>query len=416
MLASRIAQLLKRLAFAAALLWPMSSPSAGGVSKAPSVVIRVSGPSQVVLNWSAHACPKSFIPDAPARAFRDMDGAVRLIATSFENWSFVGPTLDAMTPDCQAAFRGAERSDPLAFDDRGWIEATYTSNGRRVYALISNEWDSFRHFVPNGAISASCGLRQYQPACMAYSINLAVSDNGGRNFNYTMKEGQQVISGDVIRAKQPAGDLGRRADGSEAPRGSPTVSNIVARNGFFYAMVYVRGQTSGQDGNCLLRTEDLGNPAQWRAWDGKNFTVRPVNFGDKFPSAIPCARVARRVLGWDVRSLSWYAPSNSYIAIMHAASVNPEGRRVVGVHYATSPDLLQWSDTRLLVEAPSRLNSTCQPPMHYPAMLDPASSSRNFETVGGSAYIYYTEFNVQNCRISLDRDLRRFAVTIQPAG
>jgi hypothetical protein len=45
-------------------------------------------------------------------------------------------------------------------------------------------------------------------------------------------------------------------------------------------------------------------------------------------------------------------------------------------------------------------------------VLDPASTSRNFETTGKNAYLYYTQFHTQNCQQGPDRDLVRVPITI----
>ena len=49
--------------------------------------------------------------------------------------------------------------------------------------------------------------------------------------------------------------------------------------------------------------------------------------------------------------------------------------------------------------------------MLYPSLLDPTSPSRNFDTVGDTAYLYYTRMNAGQA--SLDRDLLRVAVTVE---
>jgi len=43
-----------------------------------------------------------------------------------------------------------------------------------------------------------------------------------------------------------------------------------------------------------------------------------------------------------------------------------------------------------------------------------ASPSRNFETVGKTAYLYYTQFHYPNGVQTLDRDLVRLQVNISP--
>jgi hypothetical protein len=49
----------------------------------------------------------------------------------------------------------------------------------------------------------------------------------------------------------------------------------------------------------------------------------------------------------------------------------------------------------------------------YPALLDPESGSRNFETTGPTAYLYFTRNNFGHT--SLDRDLMRVPVAFFPS-
>jgi hypothetical protein len=45
-------------------------------------------------------------------------------------------------------------------------------------------------------------------------------------------------------------------------------------------------------------------------------------------------------------------------------------------------------------------------------LIDPKSTSRNFDTSGATAYLYYTQFHYTEGNSDLDRDLVRFRVTI----
>jgi hypothetical protein len=49
----------------------------------------------------------------------------------------------------------------------------------------------------------------------------------------------------------------------------------------------------------------------------------------------------------------------------------------------------------------------------YPSLLDPNSSSRNFEDTGDHAYIYLTDIHLDACHIGTNRDLVRIPVAIQ---
>jgi len=56
-------------------------------------------------------------------------------------------------------------------------------------------------------------------------------------------------------------------------------------------------------------------------------------------------------------------------------------------------------------------------PLAYPSLIDPDSPSANFDTVGDTAQLFLTRFNLEHCRTSLDRDLVRIPVlvTINPS-
>ena len=369
----------------------------------PAVIMAVSGPEEIVYSWQKDRCDDRFIPDAPSRAFRDATGLVHLIATHYTNWEMVGPELNRVRPRCRILYQGREDADIGRYDDRSWIEATYTLDGRTIFALISNEWDGTRH--PGSGCTGTFGRTR---RCIYNSLTLAVSADGGET--YAPPASGRLVAGLPYRFAEDAS--------SDRPWGYLTTSNIIARNGSYYALIGAWQRGAQAYGNCLIRTDSLADPKAWRAWDGNDFTRRFVDaYHDSGfrPEEHACEPVGAGSLNWEVRSVSWHAPSNSYIAILYGASHDGAGRRITGIHYATSPDLVHWSRLALLIEAPSALDpERCRSLIRYPSLLDAASPSRNFETVGGAAYIYVTRTNVPACRQTMDRDLVRVPVTIAP--
>jgi hypothetical protein len=88
---------------------------------------------------------------------------------------------------------------------------------------------------------------------------------------------------------------------------------------------------------------------------------------------------------------------------------------VWGIFYSFSDDFVHWSVRQLLV-APT-VPETYQPgdPYTYncPSLLDPASTSANFETTGRHAYLYLTRMN---SGFWLNRDLIRVPVEFFPTA
>ena len=102
--------------------------------------------------------------------------------------------------------------------------------------------------------------------CRFNTITSAVSNDGGNSYTQPAPPGQLVAS------------MPYRSVPGDGRYGFFSPSNIVQSGGFFYDMILVsatyREQTSGV---CLMRTQNLGDPKSWRAWDGEGFNVRFID-------------------------------------------------------------------------------------------------------------------------------------------
>lgn len=358
-----------------------------GIVSAHAEGLSVSGPPETVFSYRRQACDARDIPDAPARAFRDADGRVRLFAPHDVNRALVGETLDAVRPDCRIAYRGAENDDPAAFDDRAWLAAFATVDGRTVHALVHNEFHGHRR-------RALCPSGTYME-CWANAVTAARSTDGGATFRRV---------GGVVAALpyRYRGDLGRHS-------GYFNPSNIVRAGDYWYVLVFAVAREAQKGGACLLRTGHPEDPSSWRAWDGRDFAVRfedPYRENDA-PARHVCAPLAG--LGAPVSSVVRHQPSGLYVATM--AAVRPEG---MGVFLTTSADLIRWSPPRLVLPLTIAGKQGCadSEAWNYPVLLDPRSPSRTFETVGDQAWLYMTRFNLKDCKLVMDRDLVRLPVTL----
>ena len=86
-----------------------------------------------------------------------------------------GRSLNDVRQDCRVIYEGHKRDDPAAFDDRAWIAAPYTLDGRTIYALIHNEFQG--HFRPD-----LCPSRNYS-ACWSNAITWARSPDATAERN-----------------------------------------------------------------------------------------------------------------------------------------------------------------------------------------------------------------------------------------
>lgn len=347
----------------------------------------VTGGSETVFSWSRDRCAAWDIPDTPARAWRDAAGATHLVAGSEASRAMVGADLDHLARDCRVLFEGSDDPDPAAIDDRAWIHSAHTTDGIHLVALLNVEYH-------DGA-DAVCGI-EMRGACWRNSIVEITSDDGGRTFH---RQGVALVAGSPYRH-----------DPDETARtGYFNPSNIIARDGFLYAYVWAPAFGAQRRGACLLRRPVDGSAADWRAWDGANFTVR---FADPYREGAvdPAAHVCTPLPGvTSVISSVAEAPDGRLIAVSPTTRDSDVGR-VPGIYWMESTDMLTWSTPDLLLPVSLLWRHGCDEAKvyAYPSLLDPASRSPSYATIGRKPWLYLVEVPLVECRAGPERNLVRF--------
>src|SRR5712672_2795828 len=169
------------------------------------------GAPELVFDAGRSGCSPNDLPDAAARAFRDAEGLIHLVASHYENRQLIGSAFDDLRHPCEQIFVSRENPDPAAYADRSWLTAFFTEDGRTVHALIHHEYQGNTHPSP------LCPSEQYGP-CWENSILATVSTDGGYHFT------APVIPRDLV-ATAPVRYIGEAA---KKPIGFFQPSNIVA--------------------------------------------------------------------------------------------------------------------------------------------------------------------------------------------
>lgn len=380
-----------------AATWP--APGQEGAS----VRLAISGPEEMVFDWATQACAKSHVPDAPARAFRDGNGQVHLIASHNDNRRFSGHDLNHLKPECAVIYQAKKSNDLGKYDDMGWISGIWTGDGKTVYALAHME-------LRGNRTPGLCNNKSYS-SCLLNTVTALVSGDGGKSFAPETGQGAGPM---VANLPYPF------PNDRKARVGYANPTNIIKRDGWYYAMVFADGYRDQRRGNCVLRTRDLGDPSSWRAWDGKAFTVQFLDpFSQQASDARDhaCAPVSASKIGRMIGSLSEYQGTDEVIAVFGDRRTK-EGRAASGIYVSTSKDLVNWSEPRLVFEAPLLWEDNCGPQgrVFYPSLLDPEAKTFSFEDTGDRAYIYYTRYRLTGCKVTWDRDLVRVPITISLGG
>ena len=376
---------------------PPAAPSPSPEPAQPTLA--VTGPEEIVFDWTTDACEPEDIPDLPARAFRDAAGLVHLISAHLVNRAAVGPSLDDLTRECGIVLSSDHDLDPAHHNDNEWIAAVYTEDGETVYAVVHNEYHGWEH--------GDCASETVDFGCWYNSLTLAFSTDGGETFNHIAPTPGHFVAGLPYPYEAGAG-----------PFGIFEPSNILkAKDGFYYQVVRVDDIHSPEQWSCLMRTADLANPASWRAWDGSGFNLEFLDPYTAAPGADPadhvCAPLAREEIGVMHQSLTYNSLLDRYVLLGLSAD-HLDGREAWGIYYSFSEDLLTWTHRQLLweLELPWTWIPGDEQPVLYPTLLDPDSPSRSFDVTDGTAYLYFTRFNPGS---HLDRDLVRVPVAFFPS-
>jgi hypothetical protein len=223
--------------------------------------------------------------------------------------------------------------------------------------------------------------------------------------------GNHFIPGPVVASytdKYPESELGQF--------GFFATTNIVHQGPFYYAIFFQspprdQGLSGGmtQSGNCLFRTNNFLNPESWRGWNGAGFTYNP-NKG-----RAQCTLVAPA--GTDIfRSIAYVPKLGQWIATTAGRHRMPgDSQPVPGFYTLTSTDLLHWGGLTRIMPVPMAPRTDSMDSVYsYPSLIDPDSTSRNFETLDhDSAILVFSVHHLRNGAGTRNRDLQYVGVRIR---
>ena len=361
-----------------------------------NVEIRITGEEEVVFDWTTDRCDTENTPDFSARAYRDAQGQVHLFLSHFDWYRMSGPNLDSLQTDCTLLKSSAKNPDPSVFMDREWLGSIYTEDGQNLYVLVHNEYQGDLH-------ESQCPQND-SFACLYNTITSMVSRDGGATYEYFPAPPGHLIASLPYPYEAGAGPYGLRQP-----------SNIVkARDGYYYVFLNSAAYRSDEQHACLMRTDNLADPASWRFWEREGFNgdfINPYTEQAEDKQANICPAFMFDQIGAQMtESVTYNTAMDRYVLVgISADTIN--GREVWGFYYSTSKDMLNWTRRKLLLELPLPWTvnySGTDLSYLYPSLLDPDSASISFDTTDESAYLYYTRLN--RGQGSLDRDLIRVPV------
>ena len=337
---------------------------------ASCINITIASGAPVVL-WSAvdtlHKCGIIDVPDIPLRVFSPAAGDVRAVVGSTSYHRMNGSSIFNLSRECTAAWNQTGDPDPSHFAGDEFLDSTWYFPNNTVYSLIHTEFP--------GNVYKNCTGPAY-PHCWTVTIGLGVSFDGGSTWQHARPPPAHLV------AAVPYG-----YNESQLASGWGDPSNIILKDGFFYAAIWNRNVVGLQaPGVCMMRTADLADPSSWRAWDGAGYTVPFAS-----PYTLPPGTEGRHVctvtnlpLGCPVGGMAWSAALQLYVASLDCSLQG-------GAHfyYATSPDLIRWSAPATLYthsDLPANASKVVTS-MSYPTWVDPDPNDPNFGTLSAEPWL-----------------------------
>jgi len=362
-----------------------------------SIRLTVSGPDHLVYSAATGRCDNMDLPDAPLRPVRNINGEFIVFGSGIVNRLLRGPGLDSLRHDCAVAYRGRDTRNPAEFDSATWLISPWTPDGRTVYALAHNEFEAYR-------FGDMCQANP-RSSCWWNSVLLLKSVDGGRTYR---RAGPNPLVAAPAHPYRPD---------QKQPVGFFSPANIIYKDGAWYSLFGVGPDGPQRRGACLFRSTNIADPASWRAFDGRDFTLAETSPYQAGRNPQPCATVGPFI--GPVRSVVRQAGTGLFIALMTRRNpARPDQDEVV---YTVSRDLIHWSDAQHLLEIlmPDRKDCDTLYRYAYPSLVDPASPSANYDTVGNTARLYMVRMGTspKHCmRVETDRSVVWRQVTISAGG
>lgn len=315
-----------------------------------------------------------YVPDGPAHAYLDQQGRTRLIFPHLLSYAFVGSSIEDVQLDCSdPIYVSNYNPDPNMLDSASWPWAVYRLPDQSVVSLLHMEHHAWAH-------PGNCPPERsyFTDACPWYSaITWAIARDG---IHFTSPPAPSHV---VARAPGVSGYPRRPPVGIGYSDHTGIMRN--PKDGKYYVTSLTRGLSSaGGTDLCMMRTDDLLNPASWKVLTGGTYSGSAVN-GSTCDALMPTGFVGG--------SLSWSTFYNKAVLLTFA---HPPGRET-GFYMLLAQDdeLTRWSDPVLVMAAQLPWGNTGDtknaPSQQYPSFVPKTpSATGNFDVLGEEAYLFYT--------------------------
>lgn len=354
--------------------------------------VSIAGAETTVFDWSRDRCNDEDIPDAPFRPVRLGDGQIFAMAAHYNNFSFKGKSFDSLRKNCRSVYRGVDDPRPEKFEGRVWLMSFWTNDGIRIAALGHNEYQASR-------FPGRCAFNSLSK-CNYDSIRSFASKDAGTTFS---PHSDSLVVAPVYAFDRDHGKI----------RGFLHPSNIIEFRSEYFALIQAMEDFPQEGGQCLIKTESPFSGV-WKLLTREGWISTKMNPYDKnLPPTTPCMKL--RGLEGNVWSILRHISTGMIIALTTKQSKNSN---MVNLSVSVSYDLINWSHSQSFYSFVPAWSATCdnKERYSYPSLVDTKSNSPNFDTVGSDATLFLVKIHMNDCRMTLKRDLISIPVRLDWPG
>ena len=322
----------------------------------------------VVYNYTVDHCPDGLerysydVADAPPRIFHSPRTGLFLQLSSVSTGSRgqEGSSIENLKHSCRVYVNSTDSMNTTAFSSHEMPFSPWVSeHDGVVFALTDMEF--------HNTTLGFGGLQLYT------ATTLFKSTDGGYSFHHALPPPHHVIAA----MPYPPADAADAKLKTKVPA-FRAVGNILPSNGYYYAMITAlwKPASLGQQtqGRCIMRTNNISDPASWMGWDGHSFAAGMQSFWWKHPD--PAKHTCQPVL-----------PSNMTHSTLFYSNVYKRyvvlGTQPKWMYF--SHDLVHWENaTEIIGDTGTR--------DEYSFVIDPSQPGPNYYEVGHEAYFFYEQF------------------------
>lgn len=377
----------------------VNHPASEEVSCNPGEGVKIVGEEEIVYDWSKDNCKigNRNDPDYHVQVFKDKDNNIQLILSNPSSTRLIGPDFNNLKHVCNPIMWSGYSQDPSTFENEEWIDSLYTEDGKIIYATIHNEY-----------VGKECPVTAEGAhfKCWYNSVTFAQSNDGGKSYVHPAPPNHLLAS------------LPYEYEAGKGPFGVfsfKIIKNL--KDNYFYALMSIFEKGTNRPKVCLARTNNISDPKSWRAWNGKNFTIK-INRNpykeDINETEENCTGILKDGFAMS-GSITYNTYLGKFLLIDSAMAYDPLRQEYrSAVYYTTSDNLINWSHPKLLLDRKTIWDwkNGDQWAITYPTLIDHNSPSRNFDISGKTAYLYYVKNNYDRNKSTsfLDRDLFRVKI------